>query len=170
MLISLLAGGVIGATVGGLLGRTRSCEDGGCPLTANPWRGALYGGVLGLLAAFVFTGANKPDMAYASPIQKVVSAAQFDQDVLGNPRKTLVVFSASWCGACKAYKPELNKAAQQFEGRVHFWVADVDELPELAERYEVRSIPDTLIFENGALVGRFAGAVELPMIEKGLSS
>lgn len=42
---------LIGAGLGALLGSTRSCETGACPLTATPWRGALYGGVMGLLLA-----------------------------------------------------------------------------------------------------------------------
>jgi hypothetical protein len=51
-LVPLLAG-ILG---GALLGHTRSCETGGCPLTATPWRGAIYGGVIGLLVALAWAG------------------------------------------------------------------------------------------------------------------
>jgi len=42
---------LIGAAVGGAMGSTRSCQSGGCPLTANPVRGALVGALLGITAA-----------------------------------------------------------------------------------------------------------------------
>ncbi len=47
---------LLGITAGALLGYTRSCETGGCPLTATPWRGAVYGGVIGLLVALSWSG------------------------------------------------------------------------------------------------------------------
>lgn len=48
MWIRLIVGLLIGAGAGALLGATNSCADGACPLTANPWRGALWGAVLGV--------------------------------------------------------------------------------------------------------------------------
>jgi hypothetical protein len=42
---------LVGGTIGFLLGRTRSCTTGGCPLTSNPWVGMLYGAFLGFLFA-----------------------------------------------------------------------------------------------------------------------
>ena len=61
MVVKILIGLVIGIAIGGLMGSTRSCDSGGCPLTANPWRGALFGGILGCLFALSFaTEPNKP--------------------------------------------------------------------------------------------------------------
>ena len=48
MIIRTLIGVAVGAGLGALLGATRSCGDGGCQLTANPWRGAIWGAILGL--------------------------------------------------------------------------------------------------------------------------
>jgi hypothetical protein len=56
MMLRLILGLVIGGGLGALLGSTRSCRDGGCPLTANPWRGAVWGGFMGL--AFALTLAH----------------------------------------------------------------------------------------------------------------
>ena len=52
MITRLLIGVAIGALIGALLGSTRSCAGGGCPLTATPGRGAVWGGLLGLMLAF----------------------------------------------------------------------------------------------------------------------
>ncbi len=51
MIIHVLIGAAIGGVLGGLMGSTRSCGDGGCPLTANPRRGAIYGAIMGTLFA-----------------------------------------------------------------------------------------------------------------------
>jgi hypothetical protein len=48
MWIRILIGIAIGAGLGALLGATNSCADGACPLTATPWRGAIWGAVLGV--------------------------------------------------------------------------------------------------------------------------
>jgi outer membrane lipoprotein SlyB len=51
MIVRIVIGTVVGASVGALLGSTRSCAEGGCPLTANPKRGAVWGGLIGLFMA-----------------------------------------------------------------------------------------------------------------------
>ena len=55
MILRIIFSVGIGSAVGALMGSTRSCESGGCPLTANPWRGGIYGGVMGLLFALSST-------------------------------------------------------------------------------------------------------------------
>lgn len=65
MVVKIIIGVVIGIVLGGLLGSTRSCEDGGCPLTANPLRGSIYGGVMGLLFTLsVFSGVGKDESIF----------------------------------------------------------------------------------------------------------
>ncbi len=55
MWIRLVLAVGIGVAVGALLGQTRSCETGGCPLTSTPLRGAIWGGFLGLLFGISLT-------------------------------------------------------------------------------------------------------------------
>lgn len=52
--IRLLAGIVVGAGLGALMGYFGRCSSGTCPLTATPWRGAIYGAVMGALFSFTF--------------------------------------------------------------------------------------------------------------------
>ena len=51
MVLKTLAGAAIGAVAGALLGYYGKCTSGACPLTANPWRGAFFGAVMGALIA-----------------------------------------------------------------------------------------------------------------------
>jgi hypothetical protein len=70
----IIIGVLIGAGLGALLGSTRSCESGACPLTATPWRGALYGAFIGLL--FGLSMGTSPSKAGSNrPKQKEVLTA-----------------------------------------------------------------------------------------------
>ena len=70
--------------------------------------------------------------------------------------KTAKYFTATWCGPCKAFKPVMNEVAG--EGYSIQFV-DVDQNKELASKYGVRSVPTTVIEENGIEVDRFVGAL-----------
>ena len=70
--------------------------------------------------------------------------------------KTMKYFSATWCGPCKAFKPIMNEIANEGYS-VEF--IDVDQSQELAAKYGVRSVPTTIIEENGIEVNRFVGAI-----------
>ena len=70
--------------------------------------------------------------------------------------KTAKYFSATWCGPCKAFKPVMNEVAG--EGYMVEFL-DVDNNSEMASKYGVRSVPTTIIEENGVEVNRFVGAI-----------
>ena len=65
-------------------------------------------------------------------------------------------FNATWCGPCKAFKPVMNEVAG--EGYMVEFL-DVDNNSEMASKYGVRSVPTTIIEENGVEVNRFVGAI-----------
>ena len=65
-------------------------------------------------------------------------------------------FTATWCGPCKAFKPIMNEVAG--EGYSIQFI-DIDENQSLASQYGVRSVPTTVIEENGVEVDRFVGAL-----------
>ena len=70
--------------------------------------------------------------------------------------KTMKYFSATWCGPCKAFKPVMQEVANDGYS-VEF--IDVDQSQETATKYGIRSVPTTVIEENGIEVNRFVGAI-----------
>ena len=70
--------------------------------------------------------------------------------------KTMKYFSASWCGPCKAFKPVINEIRS--EGNYVEFI-DIDMLTDLAQKYNVRSVPTVVIEEDGKEVSRFVGAI-----------
>ena len=70
---------------------------------------------------------------------------------------TLVDFAASWCGPCQAMAPRLELLARQFQGKVRFAKVDVDQAPELASRFMVRSVPTLVLLRGGMPVSQQVG-------------
>ena len=85
---------------------------------------------------------------------------------LENKMKTAKYFTATWCGPCKAFKPVMNEVAG--EGYSIQFV-DVDQNKELASKYGVRSVPTTVIEENGVEVDRFVGALPKETVKNKLA-
>ena len=70
--------------------------------------------------------------------------------------KTMKYFSATWCGPCKVFKPVMNEIAGEGYS-VQF--IDIDQSQDLAAKHNVRSVPTTVIEENGMEVDRIIGSV-----------
>jgi len=71
--------------------------------------------------------------------------------------KTIKYFSATWCGPCKTFKPIMQEVAGENSMIVEF--IDVDQEQNKAVKYNVRSVPTTVIEENGVEVDRIVGSV-----------
>lgn len=93
-----------------------------------------------------------------------VTAAEFDEKVLGSDVPVLVDFWAEWCGPCKAIGPSIEELATEFEGRARVYKLDVDAEGEVAGRYGVMSIPALLLFKGGQVVDQMVGAAPKPKI------
>ena len=79
--------------------------------------------------------------------------------------KTMKYFSATWCGPCKVFKPVMNEIAG--EG-YHVEFIDIDNMSDLASKYNVRSVPTVVIEEGGKEVNRIIGAVPKQSIMENL--
>ena len=85
-----------------------------------------------------------------------IGSAAFDQQVLTSGL-ALVDFWAEWCGPCRTLGPIVETVASQNEDTLQVFKVNVDEHPELAQRYEIRGIPTLLLFQGGDLVDRIVG-------------
>ena len=95
----------------------------------------------------------------------VLTANNFDEEVLASELPVLVDFWASWCGPCRMIAPVVAQIAAAQDGVVKVGKVNVDEEPALAMRYRVSSIPTLLVFRGGELVNKAVGAIPKANIE-----
>ena len=89
---------------------------------------------------------------------KHVTTADFEEVVIKAEGKVLVDFFATWCGPCSMMAPVFEQVSD-ITPDVKIVKVDIDENPELAERYKVMSIPTFMVFENGTVVKKTVGAI-----------
>ncbi len=87
-----------------------------------------------------------------------INITNFDEKVLQSNKPVLVDFFATWCGPCKMMSPVIDELATELAGEVDVYKVDVDENPEVAQRYGVMSIPTLVVFENGQVKNQTMGA------------
>ena len=80
-----------------------------------------------------------------------VTAKTFEKDVIKSSTPVLVYFSAEWCGLCRSFYPTLKEISDEYRG-ITLKTLNVDYEPEIAGKYKITSIPQTLVFVNGEVV------------------
>ena len=88
-----------------------------------------------------------------------VSDATFDQEVLKSSEPVVVDFFAEWCGPCKAMAPALEQVAAEMKGKVKVAKLDVDQNPQVTQKYAIQAMPTLLIFKDGKKVAERVGAL-----------
>lgn len=87
---------------------------------------------------------------------KKISENQFDQ--VTSAKKAVVDFSATWCGPCKMLAPVMDGLSDEMND-ISFFNIDVDECPNLAEKFRIMNIPAVIAFKDGEPVGTQVGFV-----------
>ncbi len=78
----------------------------------------------------------------------------------------LIDFHAHWCMPCVMMSPIVEEISKKFKGKIKVGKVNVDEAHELAQKYNVRSIPTFIIFKEGKVAEQFVGAVSKDELEK----
>ncbi len=81
----------------------------------------------------------------------------FQSEVLEATVPVVVDFSATWCGPCQQLAPAMEELASEYQGKVKIGKVDVDQSQDLANAYDVLSVPTVLFFKNGQLVDSLIG-------------
>ena len=80
-----------------------------------------------------------------------------NMDEVLESKLALVDFSATWCGPCQMLAPIIEELSDELDGEVDFYNADSDDNMELAQEYDIHSIPALLLFKSGEVVARTVG-------------
>ena len=81
-------------------------------------------------------------------ITAITSVQEFDEKILGSKGLAIVDFWAAWCGPCSMLSPVVEELAEEHP-EISFGKVNVDEAPELAQRYQISAIPTLLLFRDG---------------------
>ena len=87
------------------------------------------------------------------------SDGNFEADVLKADKAALVDFWAEWCGPCKMIAPLLDEAAKEYADRMSVVKLNVDENPNTAQKFGIRSIPTLMLFKDGTVQAQKLGAM-----------
>ena len=85
--------------------------------------------------------------------------SSFEADVLNSDKPALVDFWAEWCGPCKMIAPILEEAASEYVDKMSVVKLNVDESPNIAQKFGIRSIPTLMLFKDGAVQAQKLGAM-----------
>jgi thioredoxin 1 len=88
-----------------------------------------------------------------------ITDANFDQ-LITEGKPVVVDFWAEWCGPCRMVGPIVETLAEQYDGKVIIGKLNVDDNPDVCEKYGIRNIPTILFFKNGEIVDKQVGAVQ----------
>lgn len=86
-----------------------------------------------------------------------IGGSNFIQEVINSEEAVVVDFWAPWCGPCKMLGPVMEEISHDMEDKAKFFKINVDENPEIAQKFQIASIPNVMVFKDGKVVENMIG-------------
>lgn len=93
----------------------------------------------------------------AKMAELTITNQNFDTEVMQSAKPVLLDFWAEWCGPCRMLAPIVGEIAEMYDGVIKVGKVNVDEQRELADRFEISSIPTLVLIKNGAVAAQSVG-------------
>lgn len=99
-----------------------------------------------------------------------ITKDNFEQTVVNSSQPVLVDFWADWCMPCRMLSPAVDEIARSYDGKIVVGKINIDDQPELAQRFGVMSIPTLILFKDGNVSNKSIGVVGKDKITKMIDS
>jgi len=99
-----------------------------------------------------------------------ITDENFEKKTSSTDKFVLIDFFATWCGPCSVLGPILEKIALQFEDKLILVKANVDDVPQSAQKFGVEKIPMVVLLKDGKIVSSFVGSVPENAIKEWLEN
>ena len=96
----------------------------------------------------------------------IISDSNFEEIVLKSNLPVMLDIYTEWCGPCRAVAPYIEQLATEYEGKVVIGKVDAEKCPEVAKKYEIRTVPTFVFIKDGVEVNRENGANKSGITEK----
>ena len=89
-----------------------------------------------------------------------INNENFESEVIKSDKPVILDFYADWCGPCKMMSPVIDEISEELGDKVKVGKINTDENSELAQNYQIMSIPTIMVIKNGEIVHRFIGVTD----------
>ncbi len=96
----------------------------------------------------------------------ILNNKNFEEEVLKSELPVLIDFYADWCGPCSMLAPVLEKISDEYDGKLKVCKVNVDDEPELTQKFGIENIPAVFLMKNGEITDSFVGYKDKDSLEK----
>ncbi|MCK5474619.1 MAG: thioredoxin [Candidatus Aenigmarchaeota archaeon] len=95
-----------------------------------------------------------------------ITKENFEDEIKNSNEPVIIDFWAGWCMPCKMMGPIFEALAPKYSGKIKFAKANTEEVPEIAQQFEIQGIPSLVVLNKGVEVDRFVGVIPEPGLKQ----